>query len=205
MPASDIAVIPATPTATHDGAATVLSINWWNNGEFKDQIDPATYQFTTLVEMFARDMARRDARDYVPSDGSVVLPAWRVLAQGPADHRGLRFSDSLDSYGFIQGRPGERVYVANGQVFVYAATGKEIGRIDVPERPLQIPFGGPDRRTLFILSHHGVYVVKLDMEGAADNRFVLACPTPRVPHGAALSLPLFATSGLIVWMVPSGL
>jgi sugar lactone lactonase YvrE len=49
------------------------------------------------------------------------------------------------------------VYVANGQVFVYAADGKEIGRIDVPERPLQLIFGGADGRTLFILTHHSLY------------------------------------------------
>jgi sugar lactone lactonase YvrE len=27
-------------------------------------------------------------------------------------------------------------------VFVYASDGKELGRIDVPERPLQLVFGG---------------------------------------------------------------
>ncbi|MFZ2996153.1 glycosyl hydrolase family 28-related protein [Sphingobium sp.] len=202
-PDSQIEVIPPTPMARHSGAATVLPVNWWNNGEFKDQIDPATYQFTTLAQMFARDMALGKAQEYVSPDGSIVLPASRVFAQGPADHRGLRFSDSLDSYGFIQGQPGKRVYVtngsenrtydgllgaggaitdlkpfanrggegvavdaqgrvyvANGQVFVHAPDGKEIGRIDVPERPLQILFGGEDRQTLFILSHHGLYGVK---------------------------------------------
>jgi sugar lactone lactonase YvrE len=50
-----------------------------------------------------------------------------------------------------------RVFVANGQVFVYAANGAEIGRIDVPARPLQLLFGGADGRTLFILTHHALY------------------------------------------------
>ena len=49
------------------------------------------------------------------------------------------------------------MYVANGQVFVYAPDGKEVGRIDVPARPLQLLFGGKDRRTLFILTHHALY------------------------------------------------
>jgi SMP-30/gluconolaconase/LRE-like protein len=53
--------------------------------------------------------------------------------------------------------PDGRVYVANGQVFVYAPDGKAIGRIDVPERPLQLLFGGTDKRTLFILCHHALY------------------------------------------------
>ena len=53
--------------------------------------------------------------------------------------------------------PDGRVYVANGQVFVYAAGGRELGRIEVPERPLQLLFGGPDGQTLFILTHHALY------------------------------------------------
>ena len=53
-----------------------------------------------------------------------------------------------------------RVFVANGQVFVYAPDGREVGRIDVPERPLQLIFGGANRRTLFILTHHSLYAVE---------------------------------------------
>jgi sugar lactone lactonase YvrE len=52
------------------------------------------------------------------------------------------------------------VYVANGQIFVYSQAGAVIGQIDVPERPIQILFGGSDRRTLFILGHHTLYAVK---------------------------------------------
>jgi sugar lactone lactonase YvrE len=51
------------------------------------------------------------------------------------------------------------VYVANGQVFVYDAVGKALGQIDVPERPVQLLFGGADRRTLFILTHRALYAV----------------------------------------------
>jgi sugar lactone lactonase YvrE len=35
----------------------------------------------------------------------------------------------------------------------------------VPERPLQILFGGPDRRTLFILAHHTLYSVRMQTPG----------------------------------------
>jgi sugar lactone lactonase YvrE len=53
------------------------------------------------------------------------------------------------------------VYVANGQIFVYNPSGKQIGRIDVPERPIDIVFGGADHRTLFILAHHELFAVKV--------------------------------------------
>jgi SMP-30/gluconolaconase/LRE-like protein/pectate lyase-like protein len=52
------------------------------------------------------------------------------------------------------------VYVANGQIFVYRPTGELSGRIDVPERPTGLRFGGPDGRTLYVLTHHSLYAVK---------------------------------------------
>lgn len=54
-----------------------------------------------------------------------------------------------------------RVFVANGQVFAYAPDGSPLGRIDVPERPLQLLVGGEGGRTLFILTHHALYAAAL--------------------------------------------
>jgi hypothetical protein len=154
--------------------------------------------------MFARDVSTLKAKEYVSPDGSVFLPAGRVFQQGPPDATGWRFSDNLDTYGFIGALPGQRVYVssssedrtyrarvaadgtlsdlqpfaerggesvavdgkgnvfvANGQIFVYDPAGKLIGQIDVPERPIDIVFGGADRRTLFILAHHALFAARV--------------------------------------------
>ncbi|PNA30563.1 hypothetical protein, partial [Pseudomonas sp. MPR-AND1A] len=54
-----------------------------------------------------------------------------------------------------------RVYIANGQVFVFAADGAEIGRIDIPERPLQLLVDNRARKTLFVVTHHAVYSVAI--------------------------------------------
>ncbi|WP_223799717.1 glycosyl hydrolase family 28-related protein [Sphingomonas nostoxanthinifaciens] len=202
--AEKLTVIAPTPVAAHSSARTLLPGNLWNNGEFRDQLDFATYRFTTLAEMFARDMGQAKTREYVSPDGSLVLPAFRAFEQGPSDHLGWRFSDSLSSYGFVSAKPGERVflsngsenktysglvgaggavtdlkpfanrggesvavgsdgrvYVANGQVFVYAPDGSQVDRIDVPERPLQLLFGGTDGRMLYILTHHALYAARL--------------------------------------------
>jgi DNA-binding beta-propeller fold protein YncE len=59
-----------------------------------------------------------------------------------------------------------RVYVANGQIFVYSPKGEEVGRIDVPERPLQLLVGGPSRSTLLILTHHSLYSADLAQPGS---------------------------------------
>jgi len=199
----DAAITPieAEPAGTHADAAIALPVIWWVNGEFKDQYDPATDQFPTLAELFQRDVAAPQRREYSSPDGSVVLPAFRVIHQGTPDYRGFRFSHTLDTYGFTTARPGShiyvssgaegrtysatvgaggslkdlsvfverggesvatdaagRVYVANGQVFVYGPNKEPLKVIEVPERPLQLLVSG---QTLFILSHHSVYSVGL--------------------------------------------
>lgn len=205
-PASPATVAPlsAVPTAPRDGASVLLPVNWWNNGEFRDQYDASKDHFTTLNEMFVRDVGTAKAREYVSADKSLVLPEFRVFEQGTPDRVGWRWSDTLQSYGLIGGKVGERVFVtnssenrtysgriaaggalidvkpfadrggesvvadargrvfvANGQVFAYGPDGRALGRIDVPERPIQLLVGGADRRTLFILTHHALYAVKI--------------------------------------------
>ena len=201
-PKDAMTMIAPTPTAPWAGAKTLLPVNWWNNGEFRDQYDPATDRFTTLAQMFARDVAIPKAQEYVSPDGSLSLPAFRVWQQGPPDHVGWRWADSLQAHGLIGATVGERifvtngsenktysgqvgpggtltdlkafanrggesvavdgqgrVFVANGQIFQYGPDGKLAGRIDVPERPLQLIFGGEGKRTLFVLTHHSLYAV----------------------------------------------
>lgn len=196
----ELTLIAPVETAARTNARTLLPVNYWNNGEFKDQYDPASDRFTTLAQMFARDLALPKAREYLSPDGSLVLPAYRVFQQGQPNSLGWRWSDALQAHGFTTAAPGERVFftnesenrtysgvlaaggaisdlqafanrggesvarapdgrvfVANGQVFIYAPDGRELGRIDVPERPLQILFGGADGRTLYILAHHALY------------------------------------------------
>ena len=57
----------------------------------------------------ARDVSAPKAKQYVSPDGSVFLPAGRVFQQGPPDYTGWRFSDNLDTYGFIGALRGQRV------------------------------------------------------------------------------------------------
>jgi sugar lactone lactonase YvrE len=64
----------------------------------------------------------------------------------------------------IQDKAGN-VYLAAGQVQVFSPDGKLIDRIDVPERPIDLVFGGPDHRTLYILTHASLYSVKTKSAG----------------------------------------
>lgn len=57
------------------------------------------------------------------------------------------------------------VFIAEGQIFVYNSSGRLIDTIDVPERPIDIVFGGKDGRTLFILTHKSLYSVQTKVKG----------------------------------------
>ena len=52
---------------------------------------------------------------------------------------------------------GGHVYIADGDVFEYSAEGKAIRTIHVPERPIDLVFGGEDGSTLFILARTSIY------------------------------------------------
>ncbi len=203
-PADQITVLKPQAASPHPGAAVILPVNYWNNGEFENQLDFNTFTYRTLAQMFTADLTTPKAQEYIAPDGSAFLPADRVFQQGPPDSTGWRFSDTLDASGFLSALPGKQVYVssesqdrtyratvkadgtlgnlepfaerggesvavdgrgnvyvANGQIFVYSPAGKQIGEIDVPERPIDLVFGGADHRTLLILSHHTLFAVEV--------------------------------------------
>lgn len=58
-----------------------------------------------------------------------------------------------------------RVYIASGQIYVYDAAGRQIGVLEVPERPGSLAFGGPDKRTLFIGARGGLYAIRTQAAG----------------------------------------
>ncbi|MGA7158145.1 MAG: glycosyl hydrolase family 28-related protein [Acidobacteriaceae bacterium] len=57
--------------------------------------------------------------------------------------------------------PDGRVYVAEGEIFVYSPDGKLLRSIDTPERPIDLIFGGKDGRTLFVLARTSLYAMRL--------------------------------------------
>ena len=54
------------------------------------------------------------------------------------------------------------VYIAAGNILVYDSSGKQIGAIEVPERPTSLAFGGSDRQTLFIAARSSLYSVRME-------------------------------------------
>ena len=53
--AEKLTVLTPQAAQSQGKAAVILPVNWWNNGEFKDQLNLDTMRFTTLAQMFAAD------------------------------------------------------------------------------------------------------------------------------------------------------
>ena len=52
------------------------------------------------------------------------------------------------------------VYIAAGQIYVYNPSGHLIDTIEVPDRPIDLVFGGKNGKTLFILARSSLYAVE---------------------------------------------
>lgn len=57
------------------------------------------------------------------------------------------------------------VYVASGQLYIYNAAGRQIGVVEIPERPGSLAFGGPDRKTLFIGARGSLFSLRTRAAG----------------------------------------
>jgi hypothetical protein len=57
------------------------------------------------------------------------------------------------------------VYVAEGQLYVYNASGREISVVEIPERPSSLAFGGVDKKTLFIGARSSLFSLRTAAAG----------------------------------------
>ena len=73
---------------------------------------------------------------------------------------GLREVHPQGGYSTAVDKDGN-LYIASGQIFVYDKGGKEINRINLPERPISITFGGKDGNTLFASTQNSLFSVKI--------------------------------------------
>ena len=99
---------------------------------------------------------------YVSNEAEEKTYSAKVNADGTLSRLSLFATQGGES--LAQDRDGN-VYLAAGQVFVYNPAGKLVDTIDVPQRPIDLVFGGKDHRTLFILTHSSLYAVRTRVAG----------------------------------------
>ncbi len=120
------------------------------------------YKFAYLLQAFGLVKAAPGKAFYVTNESEQRTYTGSVAPDGTISD--LRLFVEQGGESLAQDREGN-VYLAAGQIFVYNAAGKPIDTILVPERPVDLIFGGKDRRTLFILTSSSLYAVRTRASG----------------------------------------
>ena len=173
------------PSANRPGATAILPDDYWGGHGFAQAVTaPKPYQYispdkTTFIP------AGKDFVDGALTWGVKMADVLHANSLSPAvagspfyvtEESGQKtYSGTVDSEGTLSQlklfaeRGGEsvtqdahgNVYLADGNIAVYTPYGKKLGEILVPDRPIDLIFGGPHRRTLFILTHHTLYSIDI--------------------------------------------
>jgi len=189
-PNSDITLLKAEPAIPRPGMTPVLPVDYWRNEN--DFIEAESvkkpYQFvspdaTTFIpagEDFVSGKLYYGSKldDELRAFGMAPVVGGRPFYVTDASEEKTYVGDvgadgTLSNLRLFAEQGGEglavdengNVYVAAGQVFVYDSSGRLRDTLKIPERPLQLLFGGSDQKTLFILAHGSLYSVQSRFRG----------------------------------------
>jgi sugar lactone lactonase YvrE len=182
----DAAIVPPSPTSARPSATLALPAGDWRvNAEAlahpaahyvspdgsmvipagQDFLDGATswgVKSSGQIRSFGLAPVRAGERAFITDEASDTTLVGTVGADGSVG--------ALSTFAY-EGGEGTAVddqgdvYIAAGNVEVFDASGRHLETIHVPERPLQLVFGGVDGRTLFIPARTSVYAVRLRVRG----------------------------------------
>jgi Pectate lyase superfamily protein/SMP-30/Gluconolactonase/LRE-like region len=143
-------VSPDSTTFIPAGADFVTGVKSWG------------IKSSALLRSFALQAATAGQAVYLTDESDQTTWVGTLDADGGID--GMRIFAYRGGEGVAVDAQGN-VYVAAGEIYVYDPSGREIETIDVPERPLQVAFGGSDGRTLFIPARTSLYSVRTRYPG----------------------------------------
>jgi hypothetical protein len=154
----DVATGPARDYVSPDGSLVLPAFRVFHQGP----PDQRGWRFSHTLDSYGFLTAKPGTRLYVSNESEARTYLATLGPKGELSDLKLFAERGGES---VAADDQGKVYLANGQIFVYAADGRQLGIIDVPERPLQLLIGGADRRTLFILTHHTLYSADLGRIG----------------------------------------
>jgi len=105
---------------------------------------------------------RDGSRLYVADHGDNKTWVYRINRDGTLCDKKLFAEEGSD--GMTIDEHGN-IYLTNEAVKVYCCAGNRIATIEVPERPSNVTFGGPDRKTLFITARKSLYSIDMAVKG----------------------------------------
>ena len=181
----EIAVIKPEPAESRPDMIALLPVNHWRNehdfiqtlsvtrpyqyiSPDRTMFIPATEDFVTgevyygtkmaeLLRAFGLARATFGMPFYVSDESEQKTYVADVDRDGTL--RNLKLFAECGGESVTRG-PDGNVYIAAGQIYVYSPAGRLLDTIDVPERPIDLVFGGADGRTLFILARSSLYALK---------------------------------------------
>ena len=185
-----ITLLQAQPAIPRPGMTPVIPVDYWRNeNDFSEAIvAPRQWQFVSpdksifipvkqdfinddlyygirmqdVVRAFGLSPAHPGEPFYVSDESEEKT--WRVTIGEDGSISAPELFVEQGGEGLAVDAEGN-VYLAAGQLFVYNPSGALIDTIEVPERPIQLLFGGSDGKTLYILTHNSLYSVRTRFRG----------------------------------------
>jgi Pectate lyase superfamily protein/SMP-30/Gluconolactonase/LRE-like region len=182
---SEVTLLQPVPSQPRPGMTPIVPVDYWRNEndflETVPQKEPYQYispdrttflpadenfvsgelyygsKLNNTLRAFGLGRATRGHSFYVSDENAEKTYAVQVDDSGTVTDLKLFAERGGES---VASDEDGNVYIAAGQVFVYNPKAELIDTIDVPERPSQLLFGGPDRRTLFVLARSSLYAIK---------------------------------------------
>jgi sugar lactone lactonase YvrE len=182
----EVTLLKPEKAAAREGATPVLPLNYWRNeNDFVKAISVAKpYQYVSpdgstfipagadfvkgalyygikmadVLRAFGLGRAEPGKLFYVSDESYQKTYAAEVGSDGTL--KNLKLFAEAGGESVTQDSKGN-VYIAAGQVYVYNPQGELIDTIKVPERPIDLVFGGKDGKTLFILARTSLYSVQV--------------------------------------------
>jgi sugar lactone lactonase YvrE/polygalacturonase len=181
-PGNEITVLKPQPSSPHPGKEVALAADLWKlrgpalasaqvTHEFqyaspdgslflsagKDFVDGALYYGTKMADVlrtFGLVRTRPGQPFYITDEEE--QKTWRGTVGEDGSVQGLKLFAERGGESVATDAQGN-VYIAAGQIFVYNPAGEYLRTITVPERPINLVFGGKDGRTLYILARTSLY------------------------------------------------
>jgi len=184
-PEMETTLLKPQPAQPRPGMTAFLPVDVWDSPDLSvktpwQYLSPDGSMFIPAGDDFVKGQMRWGTKlaNILHAFGlESTLPGYPVYITDQSDHKTYKVDVQPDgNFGAVslfaedggqavaQDKKGN-VYLAAEQVLVYSPDGKLLGRIDVPERPIDLVFGGADRRTLYILTHASLYAVQTKMPG----------------------------------------
>ena len=185
-PEDEVTFLQPQPTAPHPGMSAYLPADHYRNeNDFAQAVPvPRPYQYVSpdgstfipagadfvdgalyygvkmsdVLRAFSLAKTAPGSTFYVSNESEEKTYSARIGADGTLEDVKLFAQQGGES---VTTDATGNVYIAEGQIFVYNPAGKLIDTIPVPQRPIDIIFGGKNNKTLFILARNSLYSVQV--------------------------------------------